>query len=194
MNWLDAAIIALVAWFTFAAFQAGFIRETVTVVAALLGVVLAGIFYIDLAEDVLLFIDNEYVARIVAFGVLFAATALAGQMIALVLKPAVDFFQLGVFDQLAGAVFGFTKAIIFAEVFLIVFITYPKWNLDKTIDQSFIGTLLIKNTPLLVKILPNEFELGVDGFQSGLPASFPNKPIGDKYEAPGDIPPQLRLD
>ena len=41
MNWLDAAILGLVAWFTFAAFQAGFIRESVTVVAAVLGVILA---------------------------------------------------------------------------------------------------------------------------------------------------------
>lgn len=191
MNWLDAAILALVAWFTFAAFQAGFIRESVTVVAAILGVILAGMFYIDLADDVLMFIDSEYVARIVAFGVLFAATALAGQMIALVLKPAVDFFQLGVFDQLAGAAFGFAKAIVFIEVFLIVFITYPKWNLDTAIDESFIGSMLIRNTPVLVKILPNEFEISVDGFKDGLPASFPDKP-GYKYQSPGDIPPQLR--
>lgn len=189
MNWLDAAILALAAWFTFAAFQAGFIRESVTVVAAVLGVILAGMFYVDLADDVLLFIDNEYVARIVAFGVLFAATALAGQMLALVLKPAVDFFQLGVFDQLAGAAFGFAKAIVFVEVFLIVFITYPKWDLDKAIDESFIGSLLIKNTPVLVKVLPDEFEVSVDGFRSGLPASFPDKPIGYKYQGPGDISP-----
>ena len=133
-------------------------------------------FYVDLAEDVLLFIDNEYVARIVAFGVLFAATALAGQMIALVLKPAVDLFQLGVFDQLGGALFGFAKAFVFVEVFLIVFITYPKWNMDKAIDGSFIGTIMIENTPALVKILPDEFEVSVDGFRSGLPASFPDKP------------------
>jgi uncharacterized membrane protein required for colicin V production len=191
MNWLDAAILALVAWFTFAAFQAGFIRESVTVVASLLGVVVAGVFYIDLAEDVLMFIDNVYVARIVAFGVLFAATALAGQMIALVLKPAVDFFQLGVFDQLAGAIFGFTKAMIFVEVFLVLFITYPKWNLDEAIDRSFIGSLMIKNTPWLVNVLPSEFDVSVSGYQDGLPASFPDRP-GYHYEAPGDIPPQLR--
>ena len=191
MNWLDAAILALVAWFTFAAFQSGFIREIVTVVATLVGVVLAGVFYIDLADDVLMFIDNVYVARIVAFGLLFAATALAGQMIALVLKPAVEFFQLGVFDQLAGAVFGFTKATIFIEVFLILFITYPKWNLDETIDNSFIGSLMIKNTPWLVGVLPSEFDVSVHGYQDGLPASFPDKP-GYKYEAPGNIPPQLR--
>ena len=160
--------------------------------AAVLGVVIAGMFYINLANDVLLFIDNQEVARIVAFGVLFAATALAGQMVALVLKPAVDFLQLGVFDQLAGAAFGFAKAIIFVEVFLVIFITYPKWNLDKTIDKSFVGSLLVKSTPVLVKVLPDEFRLSVDSFKSGLPASFPDKPIGYKYQGPGDIPPQLR--
>jgi uncharacterized membrane protein required for colicin V production len=191
MNWLDAAILALVLWFTFAAFQAGFIRETVTVVAAVLGVVVAGLFYVDLASDVLLFIDNEQIARIVAFGVLFASTALAGQMLALVLKPAVEFFQLGVFDQLAGAAFGLAKSFIFVEAFLIVFITYPKWGLDNTINQSFIGSLLIKNTPVLVKVLPDEFQLSVDGFKSGIPASFPDRPHY-KYQPPGNIPPSFK--
>jgi hypothetical protein len=33
--------------------------------------------------------------------------------------------------------------------------------------------------------------MGVDDFRSGLPASFPDKPIGYKYQAPGDISPQL---
>jgi uncharacterized membrane protein required for colicin V production len=194
MNWLDAAILAIVLWFTFSAFQAGFIRETVTVVAAILGVVLAGLFYIDLANDVLLFIDNEQLARIVAFGVLFASTALAGQILALMLKPAVDFFQLGVFDQLAGAGFGFAKAFVFVEVFLIVFITYPKWGLDRTIDQSFIGSMMIRNTPVLAKVLPDEFQLSVDGFKSGIPASFPGgKPINyNKYQPPGNIPPSFK--
>jgi len=192
MNWLDAAILALVAWFTFAAFQAGFIRESVTVVAAVLGVVLAGMFYIDLADDVLLFIDNEYVARIVAFGVLFAATALAGQMLALVLKPAVDGFQLGVMDQLMGAGFGLFKAVIFVQVFLVVFITYPKWNVAETIDGSFIGSLMIKNTPFVTKVLPDEFQVSVDSFNAGVPASFPDQPIGYEYQGPGNIPPQLR--
>jgi uncharacterized membrane protein required for colicin V production len=191
MNWLDAAILALVAWFTFAAFQAGFIRESVTLVAALLGVVLAGVFYVDLADDVLMFIDNVYVARIIAFGILFAATALAGQMVALVLKPAVDFFQLGVFDQLMGAAFGLTKAAIFVEVFLILFITYPKWSMDEAIDQSFIGSLMIKNTPWLINVLPGEFDVSVSGYQDGLPASFPDVP-GYEYEGPSNVPPQLR--
>lgn len=178
MNWLDAAIILVVLWFTFAAFQAGFIRETVTIAAAIVGVVLAGLFYVDLAEDVLLFIDNEQLARIIAFGIIFAATALAGQMVALVLKPTVQFLQLGVFDQLAGAIFGFAKAMVFVQIFLILFITYPKWGLDEDIDDSVFGSLIIEKTAVLVQVLPDEFEISVDDFSAGVPASLPG-PVGD---------------
>ena len=166
MNWLDGLIVAVVIWFTFSAFQAGFIRETVTIVAAVLGAVLAGIFYQELAEDVLLFIDNDTFARIIAFGVIFGAVALAGQMLALVLKPTVNLLQLGVFDQLAGAAFGFAKAMVFIQIFLILFVTYPKWDLDRTIDESVFGSLIIEDTAVMVKILPDEFEAQVDDFSS----------------------------
>ncbi len=168
MNWLDAAIIVLVLWFTFSAFQAGFIRETVTIVGALLGVVLAGLFYENLADDVQIFIDSETYARIIAFGLIFGATALAGQMLALVLKPTVNLLQLGILDQFAGAAFGFAKSMVFIQVFLIVFITYPKWGLDDVIDGSVFGSLMVENTAVLVNILPDEFELSVDDFTSRL--------------------------
>lgn len=171
MNWLDGAIIVVVLWFIYSAFQAGFIRETVTIVGAILGVVLAGLFYKDLADDVLLFIDSETLARIVAFGIIFGATALAGQMLALVLKPTVNLLQLGIFDQLAGAVFGFAKAMVFVQIFLIVFVTYPKWGLDKAIDDSLFGSLtveMVDKVPVLVRMLPDEFENEVDRFTRGL--------------------------
>ena len=168
MNWLDAVILLVVLWFTASAFQAGFIRETVTVVGAVVGVVLAGLFYQELADDVLLFIDGERLSRIVAFGMIFGATALAGQLLALVLKPAVDLFQLGIFDQLAGAAFGFGKALVFVQIFLIVFITYPKWGLDDAIDGSVFGSLAVEYTAVMVNILPDEFELSVDAFTDRL--------------------------
>ena len=164
MNWLDAAIVVVILWFTFAAFQAGFIRESVTIVFTVLGIVLAGIFYQDLADDVLLFIDNTTLARIVGFGIIFGSLALAGQMLAMVLKPTVHLLQLGVFDQIAGAAFGLAKAVVFIQIFLIVFITYPNWGLDEEIEKSTIGSKLADGALVVVSILPDEFEVAVDEF------------------------------
>ncbi len=171
MNWLDAAILVVILWFTFSAFQAGFIREVVTVVAAILGVILAGLFYEELADDVLFFIDNELVKHIVAFGIIFTAITLAGQLVAMVLKPTVALLQLGIFDSFAGAAFGFIKGMIFVQVFLIVFVTFPKWDLDEVIEDSFFGSLtvrLLDKVPLLLRILPSEFEDAISAFASKL--------------------------
>ena len=157
MNWLDGAIIALIIWLTYSAFQAGFIRETVTIVAAILGIILAGLFYQDLAEDVFVWIDSETLASIVGLVFIFGALVLAGQIVALILKPTVNLLQLGIFDQLAGAAFGFVKAIVFIQIFLILFITYPKWGLDETIDESVFGRVAIRivdRAPVIVEMLP----------------------------------------
>lgn len=166
MNWIDIVIIAVFIWFTFAAFHAGFIRETVTIVGAVLGVVLAGFFYVDLAEDVLIFINNDTWARIVAFGIIFGAVTLAGQVLAMVLKPTINLLQLGIFDQLAGAVFGFVKALIFVQIFLIVFITYPRWGLAEDIDGSTFGSLIVERAAVMVNILPSEFDGAIDQFST----------------------------
>lgn len=166
MNWLDIVIVLVIAWFTFAAFQAGFIRETVTVVAAIIGVALAGLFYTDLSDDVFSFIDNRQLSSIIAFVLIFGATTLAGQMMAIVLKPTINALQLGIFDQLVGAGFGFVKAMVFIQIFLILFVTYPRWSLDKTIDGSVFGSLIVDKTAVLVKILPGEFQGSVDDFKA----------------------------
>ncbi len=171
MNWLDGAIIALIIWLTWSAFQVGFIRETVTIVAAILGVILAGLFYQDLAEGMFAFIDNDTVASIVGFTVIFGALVLAGQLLALILKPTVNLMQLGIFDQLAGAAFGFVKAIVFIQIFLILFITYPKWGLDDTINDSVFGAFAVQvvdRAPVIVEMLPEEFGDQFDIFVDNL--------------------------
>ena len=88
MNWIDVVILASLAWFTFAAFHAGLIREVITILGAVLAIALAGLFYTDLAEDVKVAVEDERTAKIIAFAIIFAATVLASQLVALFLKQA----------------------------------------------------------------------------------------------------------
>jgi membrane protein required for colicin V production len=164
MNWLDAAIVIVTAWFTFAAFRTGIIREVVTVVAFVVGVLAAGFYYDDLAENVLLFIDDDTAAAVAAFIVLFASVALGGQLAATLLKRMASLLRLGWLDHLAGAAFGFLKGLILVEVFLILFTTFPYLGLDGTIRGSAIAPLFLDGGPVLLKLLPGEFDDAVDAF------------------------------
>ena len=162
MNWLDVIVVLIVAWFTFAAFWAGLIREVVTIVGVALGIVLAGFFYQDLADDVKLVIDTDNAPPIIAFLLIFGACTLAGQLAAMVLKQTASLLMLGTFDHLLGAVFGFVKGIAIVEILMILFVTFPALGLKDAIDESLFGPLFLDGIPFLLKILPSEFDSAVE--------------------------------
>jgi membrane protein required for colicin V production len=158
VNWLDGVILAVLIWFIFAAFNAGFIREVVTVVSIVLGVVLAGLFYERLADDIGTFVDSERAARTIAFLVIFGAVALAGQVTAMLLKETAGLLMLGTFDHLAGAVFGLAKGVVIIQVLLILFATYPSLGLGEAISDSKLSPVFTERAPILLQVLPAEFD------------------------------------
>ena len=162
MNWLDAVILIILVGFTVAAFRAGLIREVVTLVAVVLGVLIAGHYYDDLADDVLLFIKNAKAARVIAFLSLFGSIALLGQLAAFLMKQAVSMLLLGWVDHLAGGAFGLLKGLVLVELFLMLFATYPYLGLDKAIDGSAVAPLFLDHGAALLKILPGEFNRAVE--------------------------------
>ena len=164
MNWLDVVIVIVIAWFTFAAFGAGIIREVITVIAFVVAVLAAGFYYDDLAENVLLFIDDDIAANVAAFVVLFGSVALGGQLAAFLLKQIAGLLRLGWLDHMAGAAFGLLKGLILVEMFLILFTTFPYLGLDATIRGSAIAPLFLDGGPILLKLLPGTFDDAVDAY------------------------------
>jgi membrane protein required for colicin V production len=164
MNWLDIVIVLVIAFFAISAFRAGLIREVVTLASVAVGVVVAGMFYDDLARDVLVFIDNEKTALIVSFLVLLGAVYLAGQLVAVMLKQAAALLFLGWADHAGGALFGLIKGLIVIQVLLILLVTYPQLGLKSDIDGSALASVFLDTAPLLLLVLPDEFERAVDVF------------------------------
>jgi membrane protein required for colicin V production len=166
MTWIDALIVIVFLYFIITAFNAGFIREIIGMTSAIAGAVLAGLFYQDVADSLLSSIDNETTAAVVGFLVIFVAVTVAGQVLAMLLHPAVTILQLGILDQLLGALLGAAKAYVILEVLLILFVTYPRYDLDKRIDDSqFAGIMLDTGAPVL-KVLPDIFHRKVDQFNN----------------------------
>src|ERR1700682_5303269 len=58
MNWLDVVVILLLAGFTLAAYSSGLIREVITLVAVIAGILIAGALYQRLGADLLGFSDR----------------------------------------------------------------------------------------------------------------------------------------
>ena len=164
MNWLDVVIILLILSFTASAFSAGLIREVVTLVGVVVGVVVAGLLYDDLATDVLVFIGDSDGALAISFLILLGAVFLLGQIGAYVLKRTASLLMLGWADRLGGAAFGLLKGLIIVEILLILFAAYPQLGLDDAIAGSELAPLFLDDAPVLLRVLPGRFDDRVDQF------------------------------
>ncbi len=178
MNWVDASIVIILLFFIVTAFNAGFIRETIGMAAVIGGLALAGFFYDDVADAFLDSIDNQTAKSALAFFIIFAGVSVIGQLVAMIVHPAAVLMQLGVADQLLGAVFGAVKGFVIIEGLLILMITYPRWDMDRRIDDSEFGSLLLEASTPILQMLPREFDNHVDAFLDGtLPSLVPDSTI-----------------
>ena len=165
MTWVDVGIVVIFLFFIVTAFSAGLVREIISTGATILGMVLAGLFYRDIADSLLTSIDNETTASVVGFLIIFVGITLAGQLLAMVVHPAITVLQLGMMDQFLGAGFGAVKAFVIIEVLLVLFVTYPRYDLDTRIDDSQFASTMLEMSQPIVKVLPVIFEKKVDAFK-----------------------------
>ena len=164
MNWVDFAIIAVIVWFTFASLRAGFIREAMALAGAVVGVILAGQFYQRFAADIEVFIDDARAAEVSAFIIIFGATLLGTQMIALFLKRAASLLMLGPLDAMGGGVLGFLKGFVIVEALLIAAVTFPTLHMQDDVTESSFSAFFLDLLPVLKLLLPDEFKEAIDNF------------------------------
>ena len=163
MHWLDLAIVALITWLTYRAFTVGLIREVVTTAAVILGAVLAGHFYSELADDIAFAIEDEAWRGFVAFASIFIGVVVIGQIGASLLRRAASVLLLGWADRVGGAAFGFAQGFLLVEVLLFANITFPVSSaVDAAIAASLLAPVFIDTLPVLLELLPQEFEAAVN--------------------------------
>lgn len=165
MNWLDVVLILAIGFSTWNGFRNGFIRELVSIAAVILAIPVAGIFYDDMFPKVEPIVDNENLAALISFVAILLGVIIGGQVAAHLLKRTAEILNLGVLDRLAGAAFGFLKAVFIAQVLLVALLRYPKPDFRDSIDNSFVATDLVDASPVVRAFLPTVFDEGVKLFK-----------------------------
>jgi membrane protein required for colicin V production len=168
VNLIDAGIVIIFLFFIVTGFTNGFVRELIALAAAILGVVLAGMFYDDVADKLLGSIDNETAKASLGFLIIFLGVTIIGQLLAFLVQPAMMILQLGIADQLLGAFFGALKAFVIIEAILILMVTYPRYDMDERINDSEFGSRMLEMADPILRILPDEFEARVNQFTGGI--------------------------
>ena len=162
MNWLDIIIIIALIVPVFTGLMQGLIRSALSLAGIIVGVVLASNFYDDFA-GVLTFISNPDIANIVAFIIILALVFIVSQVIAFFLRATIKALLLGWVDRVGGAVFGFIMGAILISALLATVVKL--FGAEGIIEESVLAEFLLSNFPIVLGLLPSEFDAIKDFFQ-----------------------------
>ena len=156
MHWLDIVIIVALAISTFLGLRTGIIKAVLSLAGLIVGVILAGLFYVPLSEQ-LPFIPQADVAKVVAFAIILIGVMVIAVVLARLLKWAASVIMLNWVNHLGGAIFGLALGAIFCSALLA---TWVKWlGIGSTaITESIVAAVLLDKFPLILALLPDEFD------------------------------------
>jgi membrane protein required for colicin V production len=136
MNWLDIVILVILVITVFLGLKAGLIKMVISLAGLILGIFMAGRLYQALADKLSVMI----VAAIVAW----------------LLTKLISAITLGWVNRLGGALVGLLIAAIFIGAILAVWAKYGGGS--NIIAHAWLGKLLVDKFPLVLGLLPPEFD------------------------------------
>ncbi|MGB2813855.1 MAG: CvpA family protein [Dehalococcoidales bacterium] len=154
MSWLDIAVIVIIGIATLIGLKIGVIKAVLTLAGVIVGVLLAGRFYVALA-DRLTFIPQETLAKVVAFAIILIVVVLIASIIAGVLKWLASIILLGWVNRLGGALLGLITGSILCGALLAMWTKFL--GISDPIAESALATFLLDRFPMVLALLPGEF-------------------------------------
>ena len=155
MNWLDIAILVIIAIPTFISLKAGIIKAVLSLAGLTVGILLAGRYYTTLAEQ-LTFISQNNLANIAAFAIILIGIMIITGVVASLLKWIVSAIMLGWVNRIGGAIFGFLLGAIFCSALLAIWAKFL--GTGGAIGDSALAILLLDRFPMILTLLPGEFD------------------------------------
>jgi len=147
MNSLDWMLLAPLLVSGLLGVWRGVVREVMSVLAWVTGVVLAGRFAADLAQ--LLPINGDVLPHAVAWVLILLAVLIAAGLLARLLKQLLSVAGLGLADRLLGGVFGLVRGtMVLMLIVLLIGLTpfkkYPIWTSSQVVPLAQLLLEIVK--------------------------------------------------
>jgi membrane protein required for colicin V production len=155
MNWLDIVILVIIVISAFFGLRAGIIKAVLSVAGVVVGVVLAGRYYIILGEH-LSFISQPGLVKIAAFAIILIGVMIVAAVLASLIKWAVSVVMLGWVNRLGGAILGLVLGAVFCGALLTIWVKFT--DTGGPVHESVLAGLLLNSFPMVLALLPGEFD------------------------------------
>ena len=158
MNYLDISIIIILGASTIYSVIKGFIRDAFSLLAVVLGIVAALLFYPMGAQMLREFISQTQIANIVSFAIIFLTVSIVVSIVGMLISKMIKGADLSFYDRVAGGAFGLTKGYLLVAVLVIIVTTlFPSLT-----TTSKIAPYIVKSVNVVTDILPKNYQREIE--------------------------------
>ena len=161
MNWLDIVIIVVAVLLGIVGLRQGIIKTVFGIAGLIGGIVLAGRYYDELAA--VLSSSGATWVNIAAYAIILIATLIVASVIGRLVAKLTHLVLLGWLDRLVGCILGVLIGGLLCAAILAIVGKYST-GAEAVISQSAIAKFLMAGFPLLLDLLPAEFDFIRDFF------------------------------
>jgi membrane protein required for colicin V production len=161
MNWLDIVIIVIILLFGMMGLWKGAISAVFSIAGLVGGIALAGRYYQTLASIVSP--SGAIWSGIAAYVIILVATLIVASIMGWLIARLVHITMLGWVDRVVGFVFGACVGGMLCGAVLAITSKYLPGT-EQAISHSAMAKLLMEQIPLLLALLPGEFDFIHDFF------------------------------
>lgn len=154
-NYLDWLILLLLVISAIQGLWTGFIKALFSLAGWVVGILLAGRFYVPIAEGI--FRSEGTPARVAAFAIVLIIVLIVANMIGNLAHKGLSWLGLGLLNRAAGGLFSLVAGALGIAALLALVAKYPFLGLNEVIAGSSLAKLLLDRTPWVLSLLPAEF-------------------------------------
>ncbi len=159
-NILDLAFLIVILVSVLLGFMKGLVRQLLALFFLALGLVLAFIFYPDLAAVFLRRLRDPLASDFAAFLLILLSTILAGTLLTLLAKKVIVIGPLKIIDRLTGAGFGLIRGIILS--FVLIAMMHSFQIKLEILHQSRLKPVISDLMRQAVRLLPEDVRTRVE--------------------------------
>ena len=155
MNTLDTVIAVVLVLCGALGVYWGLIRQVLSIVGLIAGIVLAGRYGGRVADWLSSFISNDMVVQVLGFILVLVAVSATASLLATLLRRFVGLLFLGWLDHLLGGLLGVLQGALVCTVILIVMASLPTELWSRALAESRIALMLVRLVGVaLLALLP----------------------------------------
>ncbi|HAE87670.1 TPA: hypothetical protein DCG86_06575 [Candidatus Marinimicrobia bacterium] len=159
MHWIDILAIIIVAWFVVKDYFNGLILSSFRLIGLVLGIIIGSNYSVSVGNALFGRFDwNPTLTMAIGFVVLFLGVVIVAQILANLIRAAMNLVLLGWVDKLGGIVLGALKSVIILSVIFWIFDLMPNNNWVPQIKRNSKSYELLEGVvPMVHKTLIKPF-------------------------------------